>query len=150
MDFYIMSPVLSSLRSMVHSHPNSQHTIASDVFHTNNNNNIKRGASRGPSPNMTCNLPQLLFCSAIFPEDVFLILPPAIKSNAARRMRAHDRQCVLTHLDCSTRISIRTLASSFLLTKPISSSASSASTSTTGRGRASVSRSFFCVVPTGW
>lgn len=49
---------------------------------------------------------------------------------------------VLTHLDCSTMISIRTLASSFLLTKPISSSASSASTSTTGRGRESVSRSW--------
>lgn len=57
---------------------------------------------------------------------------------------------VLTHLGGSTMISIRTLASSFLLTKPINSSASSASTSTTGRGRESVSRScvsvFVCVV----
>lgn len=37
---------------------------------------------------------------------------------------------------------MRTFASSFLLTKPISSSAFSASTSTTGRGRESVSRSW--------
>lgn len=36
---------------------------------------------------------------------------------------------------------MRTMASSFLLTKPISSSASSASTNTTGRGRESVFRS---------
>lgn len=51
-----------------------------------------------------------------------------------------DVYSVLTHFDCSIKISMRTLASSFLLTKPISSSASSASTSTTGRGSASVSR----------
>lgn len=45
---------------------------------------------------------------------------------------------VLTHLG-STLISMTTLASSFLLTKPISFSAFSPFTSTTGRGRESVS-----------
>lgn len=80
------------------------------------------------------------FLSALlFPRGV-----PLLPVNERRVRHVFVFVPVLTHLGCSTMISMRTLASSFLLTKPINSSASSASTSTTGRGRESVSRS--CVL----
>lgn len=93
---------------------------------------------------------QLPLCSAFCQRGFVFFQPVKGKSQS---MRAHDRcacASVLTHLDCSTMISIWTFASSFLLTKPISSSASAASTSTTGWWRESFSRSCVCVVHTGW
>lgn len=81
----------------------------------------------------------LFFLPCYFPEG-FLFLKPMKGESLYRHVLV-----LLTHLGGSTMISIDTLASSFLLIKPISSSAFLASTSTTGRGRESPLVSRSCV-----
>lgn len=112
------------------------HTIRY-VYHQNY---VKHGALGGPSANVFQKFPSF-FTAFLFPALLFPRGLPLLEANERRARHVLVLVPLLTHLGGSTITSMYTLASSFLLTKPISSSAFLASTSTTGRGRESVSRS---------